>query len=367
MKIAFLITRADAIGGAAIHVRDLAVRLKADGHEPIVATGGEGMYAEMLRRCGVQHYPLRWLRRSLHPVADLRSFAEVRTFLRECKPALLSTHSSKAGVIGRLAARSCGVPVIFTAHGWAFTDGVPVVHRNVYKAIDRITIPLTSRVITVSDFDRQLALRNRVGRADRMATIHNGMPEIGPAALANPAASPPRLIMVARFERQKDHTTLFHALASLRHLEWSLRLVGDGPYLQPMKELAHQLGLSPFVEFVGYTDNVAGLLASSQIFVLSSHWEGLPRTIVEAMRAGLPVVASDVGGVAELVADGQSGYLVPATSVDLLADRLRKLIEQPQARAEFGAAGRRRYEEEFTFAQMYQRTVALYDQILATS
>lgn len=367
MRIAFLITRADAIGGAAIHVRDLAIRLKADGHEPIVATGGEGVYSEMLRANGIEHHKLNWLRRSLDPVADIRGVMEVRAFLRALKPALLHAHSSKAGVVGRIAARSCGVPVIFTAHGWSFTEGVPAVQRALYKLIDRVTVPLAAQVISVSEFDRQLALQNRVGQADRIATVHNGMPDVAAELMADPAVTPPRLVMVARFEPQKDHETLLRALATLRDLHWSLSLLGDGPLLDRMSALAAELGIDDRIEFCGYQPAVASVLAESQIFVLATNWEGLPLTIVEAMRAGLPVIASNVGGVAELIDDGETGCLVPARDVDALAAALRPLIADAALRSRLGAAGRAKYRAGFTFEHMYRKTIAVYDRIAGAS
>lgn len=367
MRIAFLITRADAIGGAAIHVRDLAVRLMADGHEPIVATGGVGVYSDMLEASGIQHYNLRWLRRSLDPVSDLRGVIEVRQFLREVRPALLHAHSSKAGVVGRIAARTSGVPVIFTAHGWSFTEGVPPMQRALYKAIDRITVPFAAQVISVSEFDRQLALKNRVGHADRIATVHNGMPDITSDMLADPGVTPPRLIMVARFEPQKDHETLLRALATLRDLPWTLSLVGDGPLSERMSALAAETGIKERIDFCGYRPAVAELLAESQIFVLASNWEGLPLTIVEAMRAGLPVVASDVGGVAELIDEGATGYLVSPRSAAALAAALRPLIADAELRRRLGSAGRRRYTASFTFEHMYRKTMAVYDRVAGAS
>jgi glycosyltransferase involved in cell wall biosynthesis len=366
MRIAFLITRADVVGGAAVHVRDLCVRLMADGHEPIVATGSAGVYPQMLAACGITHYPLRSLQRSLNPLADVKALLEVRAFLLASNPDILAAHSSKAGVLGRIAAAAMGLPVVFTAHGWAFTDGVPMLRRHVYSAIDRWTVPLADAVITVSEYDRRLALRKRVGTEHQTVTIHNGMPELASNALhAKPDGSPPQLVMVARFEAPKDHATLLCALSGLTALQWTLKVVGDGPLLGPTQRMAANLGLAHRVEFAGYCSDVAGVLAASHVFVLSSNWEGLPLTIVEAMRAGLPVIASDVGGVSELVEDGRTGYLVPAKSPLILAERLRNLLEDASTRRSFGGAGRRRFEESFTLECMYEKTLALYERVLA--
>ena len=119
------------------------------------------------------------------------------------------------------------------------------------------------------------------------------------------------LTMVARFEPQKDHPSLLKALARLRNHAWRLELIGEGPLLERTRDLARSLGIADRVEFLGQRSDVAERLATSQVYVLSSNWEGFPRSILEAMRAGLPVVASDVAGVSEAVVDGVTGYVVP--------------------------------------------------------
>jgi glycosyltransferase involved in cell wall biosynthesis len=168
--------------------------------------------------------------------------------------------------------------------------------------------------------------------------------------------------MVARFDRQKDHLTLIKAFQNL--LGAQLYLVGDGPKLEEVKSLVKQLGIADRVQFFGYCDKVAEILAQVQIFTLISHWEGFPRSIIEAMRAGLPVVASNVGGVAEAVVDGVTGYCVPRGDVDLLQNRLSTLIYNAELRSEMGSRGRQRYESEFTFQRMFEQTFQVYEKVL---
>src|SRR5690606_16927932 len=133
---------------------------------------------------------------------DCLALTEIRRHLISLRPDLVSTHSSKAGWLGRLVSRLLKIPVIFTAHGWAFTDGVPGFEQRVYVNAERLTAPLADKIITVSEFDRQLALKYRVGRPESIVTVHNGMPDIEPEFYAVPDKSPPRIMMVARFEPQ---------------------------------------------------------------------------------------------------------------------------------------------------------------------
>ena len=173
--------------------------------------------------------------------------------------------------------------------------------------------------------------------------------------------------MVARMAWQKDHATLLRALAPLKELDWQLELVGDGPLLSSIEALAASLGIASRVRFAGFRSDVAERLADGQIFVLTSNWEGFPRSVLEAMRAGLPVIASDVGGVRESVRDGETGFVVPPGNVDVLRDRLRVLIASPLQRRRMGEAGRALYEKRFSFERLAAETSAVYDSVFAHS
>ena len=367
MKIVYIVTRADPIGGAQVHVRDLASALLSRGHEPIVVTSGSGPYTEGLRAAGVQTIVLDSLSAPINPLRDLRALQEIRTLLKKLQPDLVSTHSSKAGILGRVAARTLGIPVIFTAHGWAFTPGVPSREAAIYTCIERLAAPLASKIITVSEFDRQLALARGVASSQAVVTIHNGMPDVAPELRADPSRSPVRLAMVARFEPQKDHATLFHALAGLVNEPWQLDLIGDGALLPEAKELSRRLGLADRIQFLGQRMDVDERLAEAQVALLITNWEGFPRSILEAMRAGLPVVASAVGGIAESVRDGETGFTVPRGDVQALGARLKQLLADPALRTRLGRTGRQRYEQQFRLSHTVERTLAVYDEIVAAA
>lgn len=368
MKILYVVTRSDEIGGAQIHVRDLAEELRCRGHEVVVLAGGKGPLFNQLKTRGIPYHRIPTLVRPIRPFKEaLALFQLIRLYRRE-KPDLVSLHSSKAGLLGRVAARITGTPALFTAHGWAFTEGIPKAKRYFYLALEKMAAPWAERLITVSRFDRELALRRGVGNPEKVVAIHNGMPDVASEEfLARPEKEPVRLVMVARFSRQKDHLTLLEALSSVpESRDWSLELIGSGPDRGQVVRRARELGLEAKVEFPGEVEDVASRLARSQVFVLASLWEGLPRSIIEAMRAGLPVVASDVGGVGELVSEGQNGYLVQPGDVEGLAEGLRCLLADPDLRARLGRASRQRYEEQFRFEEMADRTLEVYQSVLGT-
>jgi glycosyltransferase involved in cell wall biosynthesis len=364
LRIAYIVTRSDLIGGAQVHVRDLASSLRSSGHETVVLTSGTGLFVDALHASGVETIPLRHLRAAISPVRDVQALGEIRSALKRVRPDLVSTHSSKAGILGRVAAGTLGLPVVFTAHGWAFTPGIPQREANLYRWIERLAAPLATRIITVSEFDRRLAIARGVASAEKVTTVHNGMPDIDPSLQADPGRSPVRLAMIARFEPQKDHATLFRALAGLRHESWHLDLIGDGPLLPTAEAMAQGLGLDGRVQFWGQRMDVAERLADSQVAVLSTNWEGFPRSILEAMRAGLPVVSSDVGGTSESVLNNETGFIVPQGDVESLRQHLALLLADPALRVRMGRSGRQRYEQHFTLSHTVAKTVAVYEEVL---
>jgi len=363
--IGYLITRFDEYGGAQIHVRDIALAAQALGHRVIVITGAAGAAAEDARRSGLDIVEAPCLLREIKPGTDIRAVFEIARMLRTYGIELLHCHSSKAGIIGRLATWKTGIPAVFTAHGWAFTDGVSPRKKKLYKFIEKLMAPLAARIITVSEYDRRLALEAGVGRADRMIAIQNGMPNLPviERASRNPH-HPLRLIMVARIDKQKNQAQLLRALGRLAASNWTLSLVGAGDDTH-LRALAGQLGIADKVSFLGQRSDVPELLAAHDVFCLVSNWEGFPLTIVEAMRAGMPVIASDVGGCKEAIDHGATGFVVPRDGERQIAEAIEALIADPSLAAQQGAAGRSAFEARFTFERMAEKTFAAYDAALA--
>jgi len=362
MNILFVITRADAIGGAQVHVKDLATALQADNHKVLVLTGEQGVYNQHLERAGIESVACKDLQKQISPVADGKSLRYILHIINLFKPDLIAAHSSKTGILGRLASQITKIPCIFTAHGWSFTTGIPEPNRSIFRWLEKLTAPLADKIICVSEYDRQIGLKARMG-SEQLLTIHNGMKDIPSALKADPGrAKPVKIAMVARFDRQKDHATLIEAF---RDLNAELVLIGDGPSLNKTRDRVEKLGLSDRVSFLGFRQDIAEILAEVQIYALISHWEGLPCTIIEAMRAGLPVVASDVGGVKEIVIEGQTGYVVPRGDVATLKNRLNYLLGNEQARISMGIMGRQKYEAQLTFQHMYEQTLSAYQAVVA--
>jgi glycosyltransferase involved in cell wall biosynthesis len=366
MKIAYLITRMDEYGGAQIHVRDLALWLKGQreggGHEPLVLSGWQGKVSDFLESQDIACHEVPDLVRQIDPVKDVKAFFQIRKLLKDHKPDVLSCHSSKAGLLGRLAAKSCGIPVLFTAHGWAFTEGVPVTQRLLYGVIEKVAGWFSDHIVTVSEYDRALGIKSRIVPPEKIEAVHNGMPD-RPAPTRGSRSEPPRLMMVARVGPQKDHARLLRVLWGCLDLPWTLDLIGGGDDLE-LRQMVADMGYADRVIFRGERDDVPDLMdTKADLYLLISKWEGLPRSILEAMRSGLPVIASNVGGVGEAVVDGVTGLIVPPGEDEPLMTALRRLLEDESLRLQMGAAGRKRFEENFTFLAMATKTLGIYKKI----
>lgn len=366
-RILYIITQG-ILGGPPTHIEHLASALK-DDWEVHVAIGVKGPLFDHLEAEGISVYHIPDLGREINLLQDYRAYKHIVRLIRQIKPDIISTHSSKAGIIGRAAAHRHRIPTVFTAHGWAFTEGVSQIKRLAYIFIERFAARWTDKIICVSDYDYNLAKKYRVGRPGQLLTIHNGVPFLDDSCLSQPELGDPvKLIMVARFLEPKEHSQLLVALAQIKtRCCYHLQFVGDGPLLDQNIELARELGLLESVEFLGSRTDVPELLARAQIFVLLSRWEGLPRSILEAMRAGLPVICSDVGGCGEVVAEGENGFLIPRGNEDLLKQRLVQVMDDAPLRAHLGSSGRKRFIDNFTFEIMLNKTLGVYQEVLKKS
>jgi glycosyltransferase involved in cell wall biosynthesis len=364
LNIVYIITRLDSVGGAQTHLRDLAIFYAQEGHSVTVLGGGNGPLVTKLQKYGVNTVLLPSLVRAIRPIKDGIAVKQIASFLKKTKPDIVACHSSKAGLLGRIAAKIVGIPTVFTAHGWAFSEGVPRFKRQIYILIEKMAALLAQKIITVSEYDYNLAKKYDVGKTTQLVCVHNGVHDAQEMIPVRHTGKEVHICMVARFEHQKDHFLLMRTLSSIRELPWTVDFIGDGPLQHEMEEKSEQLGIADRVTFWGYQSDVAFYLNKAHIFTLISNWEGFPCSILEAMRAGLPIIASDVGGVSESIQDGKNGFLIPRGDVTLLRNRLQLLINDPVLRKKMGTNSRKKYMQSFTFEKMAEKTLAVYHEAI---
>jgi glycosyltransferase involved in cell wall biosynthesis len=360
-RILYVVTRAER-GGAQTHVLDLACSMRP-GFEVSVATGEEGFLTEACREREIPVYVLPHLQRQVRPIADARAFREIWQLIRKLRPDLLHLHTFKAGFLARLAGRILGIPSVYTIHAWLY--GTPAVSRfssALSGPCERVAARWCERIITVSRAGARVVRGLRIGSPSKLVTIHNGLPDCSQQARLSPTETPV-ITMVARFIEGKDHDLLLRAFARIPKGP-RLRLVGDGPTRASVESLARELGIQEQVDFLGNRDDVPSLLATSDVFVLASRSEMLPISILEAMRAGLPVIASDVGGVGEAITHNESGFLVPSGSISALTQALTDLTNNYALRLRMGQTGRQRFTEQFLSSSMEERTRSIYWDVL---
>lgn len=363
--MAFVLTRSGPIGGAQLHVLELACGLQRAGHEVMVFVGGEGPLVERLRQRSVPVWPIADLVREIHPIRDLRALAQLRRAIADFGPDLVTTHSSKAGWLGRAVAAALRIPVIFVVHGWLFRAGELSPYEQVTRVVEWCAAPLAERLLAVCRYDRDIGVERGISSSAHFSVVHNGIPDLPPGQLrADPRRGPPRIVMVSRFAYPKDPVTVIRALAQLRELDWEFELIGDGPDRPQVEAALRECSLGDRVKLMGTRNDVPERLAAAQLFVLVSMREGFPLSVLEAMRAGLPVVAASVGGISEAVEEGRSGHLVPPADPDALAAALRPLIEDAELRGRYGEAARARFEAEFEFEVHLRRTWAVYADVI---
>ena len=361
MRVLQVITKGE-VGGAQRHLLALCRELARQGVTVRAAIGGsepDGPLAEDLGPiCGPVHR-IAALGNSWHPSKVISATYLLFRLVRQESPDLLHAHSAMAGVVARLAGALAGVPVIYTVHGFAFKPENAWQSRVAAFPIEWLLAPLTSQMICVSEHERQLALKLPL-RAHRVTVVSNGIPDVDTAHISA-ATDPATIVMVARMASPKRPDLLLEAAARLRQrmgAETPVLFLGSGPDLTRHRELAARLGLQA-VRFAGDLRDVPSELRRHAILVLMSDHEGLPMSLIEGMRAGMAIVASDLPGIRELLPDAGQARLV-ASDAESLALALRPLLESQELRVRMGTAARRRYEQRYTAARMEQAVQSVY-------
>jgi glycosyltransferase involved in cell wall biosynthesis len=290
---------------------------------------------------------------------DVRAARALRLLDRERGYALVHAHSSKAGTLVRAALPRPG-RLIHQPHCPPFAAGLGPA-RAAYWAAEQLLVPRTGALIACSEWEARLLAGRLAGAPRRLRTIRNGVPAPRPAAPDPRLAALPRPVtgFLARLDPQKDPLALVDA-ARRRDLPGTVAIVGNGR-LEPELRAATGDG----IVHIPYEPPVERYLRGFDLFVLPSRWESLPLAVLEAMACGLPVLATDVGGTAEAVADGVTGRLVPAHDREALADALAAMLGDPQALARMGAAAHAAAADRFSLTRAVDELEALYRELLA--
>jgi glycosyltransferase involved in cell wall biosynthesis len=373
------------MGGPALHVAYLSAGLRERGYETTLVAGdvgrGEESMAYVAESLGVPVTTLPALHREISPVRDIVAAFRLAWIIREQRPHILHTHTAKAGAIGRLAAMLAGRArppvVVHTFHGHVLQGYFGGLRSWFFSRLERTLARSTDALVAVSPEVRDDLVALGVAPEEKFVVIRLGI-ELDQriADGATERARTRRLLGVAddrfvvgwigRMTAVKRPDDVLRAFKLVRDhgIDACLCMVGDGPERDRVEQLAHQLGVVRDCLFPGYQEEIGPFFGAFDVFVLPSANEGTPVTAIEALASGCPVVATRVGGVPDVVRDGEDGFLVEPGDVLALAERLVRLAADPGLRGRLGAAGRERVVPRYRVERMIGDVDGLYRELL---
>jgi len=374
INLLYVITKLE-LGGAQKQLLSLIRHLDKNRFRLFLFTAKEGLlFPEALSINGLTIKKSIYLERSMNPLKDLLALIEIYRFIKKNNIEIVHTHSSKAGVLGRLAARIAKVKVIFhTVHGWSFNDYQPNMARLFFIWLERLIARLTDKLIVVSDYDKQKGLYNHIGKENKYTLIHYGIDyaEFGIKEQdirkeLGISTNNSVVCMVSCFKPQKSPQDFIRLAFLVKKVSPETRfiLVGDGVLRKKIKRLIRSFNLEREVILTGWRSDIPRILSVADVFVLTSLWEGLPISALEAMASSKPVVSTHTGGVADVIFEGKTGFLVPPQDVDKMSDRLIVLLKDKNLRAQMGQNARDSLKFNFALMNMIKNTQDLYENLI---
>ncbi len=376
-KILFLITKSN-LGGAQRYVYDLATTLPSNSYDVVVAVGGEGPLVDMLKEKGLKVHVLKDLKRDISFVSDIRTFWVLLRILKKERPDVLHINSSKAGALGSLAGRLCRVPkIIFTAHGWAFNEDRPAWQKIILKKIQWLTILLSHVTIAVSEGMKKEM--DWIGVQKKMAVVHLGRTvtdmkykeEARGMLEMKVMDTTARLIdyhgdlwigTIAELHPIKRLNRAIDSVSALikDHPRLRFVIIHDGQLRTQLQQQVRDLGLEQHVFFTGTLEDAARFLPAFDLFVLPSKSEAFGYVLIEAGQANLPVVATNVGGIPDIITDGENGLLVPPDNTPALTSAIRTMLTDEELRLRLARSHHDR-SMMFTVEKMVTETQQVYE------
>jgi glycosyltransferase involved in cell wall biosynthesis len=370
------------VGGPALHVSYLTEELDKIGYETLLVAGkvsaNEGSMEYAARSRGIEPVYVPSLQREISPIVDAAAVAKVLGLIREFRPHVLHTHTAKAGAVGRTAAmlaeKARPQVVVHTFHGHVLRGYFGSAKTEAFRRLERRLARASDALIAVSPEVRDDLVRVGIAPPSKIAVIRLGLDL--ESRVAAPAGAGPELRAtldipadafvvgwlgrMTEIKRTEDLLRAFAAISDRAHL----LVVGDGPLRADLEGLARELGVRSRTHFTGFRADVGAVYAASDTIALTSAHEGTPVTVIEALAAGVPVVSTNVGGVADIVDHGRTGLLTPPGDVDAIATALLRLIEHPEERTTMGESGRAAVIDRYSVPRLVRDVDALYRELL---
>lgn len=368
MKIIYLITKTE-IGGAQVHLNYLLEEGKRRGVDMIVISSGSGWLKDKAENLGVRFIENPFFANSWNPIRHLRSVLFLRKIIKKEKPDIVHAHSGAAGFIGRIASSGLAKKV-FTAHGWSFTDGTPIFRRTIALLAENLITPFTDKIITVSKKDFYLAQRKLIFSKNKLEVVWNGVKIPESVNYFLPKINEKiKILFIGRLVPPKQPVNILEAISRLEEADRSrfeVNIVGSGREETILRDFLKEKGDGLVVNLLQDVPNeqIGDMLRSSHIFALPTLWEGFPMTIIEAMSYGVPVIASDVGGIKEAIGGGAGVLMEKGEEVSVMQNFFGKVIENPNFLLQISEKEKERVTKEFSSEVMCEKVFGVYDELI---
>ncbi len=370
-RLRILHVTATTTGGVGLLILFLVKHLDPRAFELSVAFGRGYLLDRSFDEAGVTVHTIS-TSRGIGLMSIIKGTLEVYRILSRGKYDIVQSHTSVGGVVGRLAGWAARTPVVlWTVHGLGAHQGHPPLKRAVYRVIEKFLDYFTDHYVAVSHDLRAQGVRAGIFRTEKVTVIPNGLQFDHVPSTFNIAAKRralgipegcPVIGTITRLEPQKAIDVFLQAIAQvIRQVPNLVTLIaGDGPQRNALEDLAARMGLAERIHFLGWRTDAVELVGALDIFCMSSRWEGCPMVLLEAMAMRRPVVATDIGGVREIVENEKTGLLVPLDDPAALSAAVLRLLAAEEERTRFGSAGRRRVEDEFSAERMLEAYGSMY-------
>ncbi|MBU1006735.1 MAG: glycosyltransferase family 4 protein [Candidatus Omnitrophica bacterium] len=343
MRICHVITKPE-LGGAQLSTLNILANLPKDKCELFFVTSSEGILkSEFKGLKGVRSFFSPFLVRQINPLYDILALIHIYLIYIRYGVSLAHTHSSKAGIIGRWAAKFAGVPrIVHTVHGWSFNDYQPLAVRKIFIFLERITAVFTTRIICVSKRDMEIGIKYNIAPKEKFALIKYGVSltdfQVSPVKNSKKREelgirnNDPVIGMIACLKPQKSPLDYINAAINIyaKIPNVNFLLVGDGVLREKCKRALAVSSLNGRFILTGWRRDVSEIMDILDIVVLTSKWEGMPIAIIEALSKGCPVVATNAGGTPELLKDSITGYLTRPGAPQEITDRVLEMLSNPE-------------------------------------
>lgn len=361
-------------GGASVLIECIAIESKIAGHDVAVLTT-DSVFQDSLKKLGIEVIDLKCIWRNIRPMRDILGLVRLVLYLLKERWDIVHTHTSKCGVIGRIAATIARIPtIIHTTHGFAFHEKSPPWHIRLGGMAEKIAAYFCHKIIYVCYFDRDWAEYLRIGTSKKRVVIPNGIPtlEKNVGRIALDCSKQPehttealRCLNIARLVPIKGHKTLVEAASLIKKSEIPIyfEIAGDGPSRDSIAAEVQARGLQDTFNILGFRSDIDKLLSKADIVIQPSMREGLSIVVLEAMRLGKPIIAAAIGSTLEASNYGQAAELFEAGNSKALATAIQELAKDKQKRFQLGQAAAKRFQQYYTEERMIASYLELYSNL----